>query len=94
MATRRRAREVALQMLFQFDASDLPAEDIVNLYRNSFGEGSLPNEFSTTLFMTIADKLSQIDATITLSSEHWRLDRMSRGDRNILRIGVYEICSS
>ena len=92
MATRRRAREVALQMMFQFDASDLPAQEVVHLYRGSFGEGSLPNEFSIELFLTIANTLDDIDQTITRSSENWRLDRMSRVDRNILRIGVHEIC--
>lgn len=42
--------------------------------------------------MTIADTIKKIDETITRSSENWRLDRMSRVDRNILRIGVHEIC--
>ncbi len=92
MATRRRAREVALQMLFQFDASGISADDVVTLYKRSFGEGSLPNEFSIQLFLTISGVIDKIDAQITRCSEHWRLDRMSRVDRNILRIGVYEIC--
>ena len=92
MATRRRAREVALQMLFQFDASDLPPREVVELYKGSFSEGSLPNAFSIDLFLAIADSLGSIDVAIRGSSENWRLDRMSRVDRNILRIGVHEIC--
>ena len=92
MVTRHRAREVALQMLFQFDASELPAQEVVHLYESSFGEGALPNDFSIELFLAIAASLAKIDETIGKSSENWRLDRMSRVDRNILRIGVHEIC--
>ena len=91
MATRRRAREVALQMLFQFEASELVAPTVVELYRRCFGEGPLPDEFSIQLFLSVANSVEKIDETITKSSEHWRLNRMSRVDRNILRIGVYEI---
>ncbi len=94
MATRRRARESTLQMLFQFDASDITARQVVTLYRDCFGEGPLPDKFSIDLFMGIADALEAIDATIAQSSDNWRLDRMNRVDRNILRIGVHEIMNA
>ncbi len=91
MTTRHRGREVALQMLFQYDGSGIPAEQIVELYRNSFSEGSLPDEFSIQLFFAVTGNTEQLDRVIEQSSEHWRLDRMSRVDRNVLRIGVNEI---
>jgi transcription antitermination protein NusB len=91
MATRRRARESALQMLFQFDASEVTPKEVVRLYRECFGEGALPDEFSIGLFLGIANAIEAVDAAISQSSDHWRLDRMNRVDRNILRIGVYEI---
>ena len=94
MATRRRARECALQMLFQFDASESTPEVVVALYRQCFGEGSLPDEFSIDLFMGIAKNVALIDETIAKSSDNWRLDRMSQVDRNILRIGVHEILNA
>jgi N utilization substance protein B len=94
MATRHRARESALQMLYQLDASELRPEQVVELYKACFGEGPLPDEFSIDLFMGIASNLEAVDATITKSSDHWRLDRMSRVDRNILRIGVHEILNT
>ncbi len=94
MATRRRAREAALQMLFQFDASELTPKQVIPLYRECFGEGPLPDEFSIELFLGITAELEMIDQTIAKSSDNWRLDRMSRVDRNILRIGVHEILSS
>ena len=41
MATRRRAREVTLQMLFQFESLEISPEESILLYRESFGEGNL-----------------------------------------------------
>jgi N utilization substance protein B len=81
-------------MLFQFDASEITAKEVVELYRECFGEGPLPDEFSIDLFIGIANSLDAIDAAISQSSDHWRLDRMNRVDRNILRIGVHEIMNA
>lgn len=94
MATRRRARECTLQMLFQFDSSGLTPREVVRLYDDCFGEGPLPDEFSVNLFVGIANTIETIDNVITSSSDNWRIDRMSRVDRNILRMGVHEILSS
>ncbi len=94
MVTRHRGREVALQMLFQYDGSDLEPGQIIELYRDCFGEGSLPDEFSIQLFHAVAKSVKNIDLVIEKSSDNWRLERMSRVDRNILRIGVCEILSA
>lgn len=94
MATRRRAREVALQMLFQLEASEVPPRRVVEVYEQCFKEGTLPDEFSVALFFAVAEHVVEIDAVLTASSENWRLERMSRVDRNILRIGVHEILRS
>ena len=91
MTTRHRGREVALQMLFQFDSSELTPQQVVRLYKDCFGEGPLPDEFSIQLFYSVTGKMADIDGTIENSSDHWRLERMSKVDRNILRIGVAEI---
>ena len=93
MAARRRARECALQMMFQLDASEIPPREVVHLYKECFAEGFLPDEFSISLFLGIAENIPNIDAVISKSSDHWRLDRMSCVDRNILRMGVHEILS-
>ena len=91
MATRRRAREVVLQMLFQLESSGAAPAEVVELYRVCFGEGPLPDEFSVELFLKVAGSLDEIDAAIVRASENWRLERMSCVDRNILRIGVHEL---
>ncbi len=91
MATRRRGREVALQMLFQLDASDASQNEVKQLYRACFAEGSLPDDFSIDLFDAVSAQLAEIDAVIEASSQNWRIERMSCVDRNILRIGISEI---
>ena len=91
MATRRRAREVVLQMLFQLEANRDSAAQVVALDRDNFGEGPLPDAFSTELFCAVAKDIEEIDRIIVTASDNWRLERMSRVDRNILRMGVWEI---
>jgi len=93
MATRRRAREVVLQMLFQLESSGEEPEAVVELYRTCFGEGPLPDDFSVALFLEVAASRATIDEAIVRASENWRLERMSCVDRNILRIGVHELCA-
>lgn len=91
MATRRRAREAVLQMLFQLEATKEPPSKVVSLYKSSFAEGPIPDDFSVHLFSKIANNIDDIDKTITSASDNWRLERMSRVDRNILRLGVFEL---
>ena len=91
MATRRRAREVALQMLFQLEASGASAREVLERYRRCFAEGPLPDDFAVALFRDVVEHRDEIDRRIVAASDHWRIERMSRVDRNILRIGAHEI---
>ena len=91
MSTRRRAREVVLQMLYQLEASGQEPARVLEAYRSSFGEGPFPDEFARDLFSGIAEKVPELDAIIVSASDNWRLARMSRVDRNILRLGVFEL---
>lgn len=92
MSTRRRAREVVLQMLYQLEASGLEPQHVLDAYRSSFGEGPLPDEFARDMFLGIAARVPELDGVIVSASDNWRLERMSRVDRNILRVGVFELC--
>jgi N utilization substance protein B len=92
MSTRRRAREVVLQMLYQLEASGHEPERVVETYRASFGEGPLPDEFARETFLAVAGLVTALDETISSASDNWRLSRMSVVDRNILRLGVFELC--
>jgi len=91
MSSRHRAREAVLQMLFQLESTKDSPSRVIALYKNSFAEGGIPDEFSISMFNGVANSLNKLDETLTSASDNWRLERMSRVDRNILRLGAYEL---
>ena len=99
MGTRRQARELALQFLYQFDSlkeSSSNSEDIEELLSFFWDGNDIPcdedtKEFSSVLVMGSCSNLSRIDEILTSYSDHWRLKRMPTIDRNILRIAIYEL---
>jgi N utilization substance protein B len=107
MGMRRRAREIALQVLYQMDAQPELTPDAA-LARVSAhllgGEGpEAPGEpvepapapemraFTERLVRGVHGNLAAIDALLARASHHWRLERMARVDRNLLRLAAYEI---
>ncbi|MBN2802858.1 MAG: transcription antitermination factor NusB [Deltaproteobacteria bacterium] len=91
MTTRRRAREVVLQMLFQLEASGNSPQQVISSFKSSFGDSELPDDYSNKFFNSIAGDIPSLDDTIKKASDNWRLERMSRVDRNIMRMGVFEL---
>ena len=92
MGARRRAREAALQMLYQMDVSAMSADQVIELYwKNLAGGPHEEDEFANAIVRGYAAAREKIDETIRNVSQHWRLERMTRVDRNILRLGVYEL---
>lgn len=92
MGARRSGREAALQMLFQLEASGVSAPAAIELFWRSFDEADPEGRlYADTLVRGVADKLAQVDARITKASANWRLERMSRVDRNLLRMGTWEL---
>jgi transcription antitermination protein NusB len=90
MGLRRKAREYALQLLFQQDSRQ--QRDLLS--------GSLQphrpvpksiQDFSDRLVQGVIEHLSEIDPLIRKYTEHWSLERMALVDRNILRIAVFEL---
>jgi N utilization substance protein B len=90
MGARRKARELALQMLFQHDMSGNEPDMILTTFEDL--QKSKPNtrEFATKIFRGTVDHLSEIDDMIQAQAENWRLSRMAVVDRNIIRMSVYE----
>ncbi len=90
MGSRRKARELALQMLFQFDMSGNSPEMIIATFEDL--QKSKPNirEFAIRIFLGTVAHVEQIDEMITVQAENWRLERMAYVDRNIMRSSVYE----
>ncbi|MDD5723760.1 MAG: transcription antitermination factor NusB [Syntrophales bacterium] len=90
MGHRRKAREIALQVLYQIDVSEVGVDEAIRLFRDSFGMPEETIEFSTQLIQCSLDNLTDIDELIKSCSEHWSVERMSKVDRNILRTAVCE----
>lgn len=90
MGARRKARELALQMLFQFDMSGNGPDQIIDTFEEL--QKSKPNtrEFATRVFRGTVTNVSEIDDMIQNQAENWRLSRMAAVDRNIIRMSVYE----
>ena len=138
MGSRRKARECALQMLYQWDLGKDSPETVEQLFwlsaekvqetspkkaakktsnktsklnpkpnpkkdpksnlKKAPKKASPPNQdaphrsFAGQLFAGTVDAVEEIDRLIRRHAEHWRLERMAAVDRNILRLGIYEIC--
>jgi transcription antitermination protein NusB len=90
MGARRKARELALQMLFQHDLSGNQPDAILDTFEDL--QKSKPNtkEFATKIFRGTVDNLPKIDDMIQAQADNWRLSRMAVVDRNIIRMCVYE----
>jgi len=91
MSSRRKAREAAVQMLYQMDTCDLDAAQAIQLYWQNLGSTEDDREFANMLVKGCAEVREALDERIRGVSKHWRLERMSRVDRNIIRLGAYEL---
>jgi N utilization substance protein B len=91
MGTRRKAREVALQVLFQIDVSQVDTQEAIELFWDNFEAPENVRGFSTELISGTQSQRDDIDDLIKSCSENWSLERMSKVDRNILRLAVYEL---
>ena len=91
MGARRKGREAALQMLYQMDASGQPGAEVVRLFWLHLGHGQEGEEFANELLLGCEREAERVDAAIRAVSENWRMERMARVDRNILRLGCYEL---
>ncbi|HHL40807.1 MAG TPA: transcription antitermination factor NusB [Deltaproteobacteria bacterium] len=91
MTERRKAREAALQGLYQMDLSGAgPGEAALTVLRR-FSRGSAAHEYCRLLLEGVTEHMGEIDGVIEESSEHWTVERMAVVDRNILRMAVFEL---
>ncbi len=91
MGTRRKSRELALQMLFQADMGRQTAEDVRRTFwaeRNHVDAGV--RAFADDLLRVALDRAGEIDHLIERRAAHWRMERMAAVDRNLLRMAVAE----
>ncbi len=91
MGERSRGREAALQVLYAMDLSGAAVERALASYWRELPGDPEGREFSEALVRGVAADREAIDEAIRAASRHWRLERMARVDRNVLRLGVYEL---
>lgn len=91
MGARRKARECALQMLFQYDLARQPVDELIQTYWGELAEAADEvRDFANDLTKGVISHLEEIDDRIRQRTEHWRIPRMAVVDRNLLRLAVYE----
>jgi N utilization substance protein B len=105
--TRRKGREIALQVLYQIEMSNLPAKDALAQYKKHFIEASTDEEevssfedvkdlkeafnFASDLVLGIEKNKNFIDEKIKEYTRNWSFDRLNSTDKNILRIAIFEM---
>ena len=91
MRKRTKARECALQMLYQLDIRHVKPPEIVEQFWQEDASSQDVRSFADRLVTGTIDHLPEIDQLITKHASNWDLSRMAVIDRNILRLGVYEL---
>ena len=93
MGTRRKAREVALQALYQYELLQQGEGERFSFeqFCSHFQVNKKAIPYARTLLVGIHENEKEIDQHISKHAENWRLERMSVIDRNILRLAVFEL---
>ena len=91
MGTRRKAREVALQALYQYELLQQGDRFSFEQFCSHFQVNKKAIPYARTLLVGIHENEKEIDQHISKYAENWRLERMSVIDRNILRLAVFEL---
>jgi N utilization substance protein B len=79
-------------MLFQLEASGVSPDQAIELFWRTFEDADPEGKtYADTIVRGVADNLQGIDKRVTAASQNWRLERMSRVDRNLLRLGTWEL---
>jgi len=89
MAARSKARKRALDVLFEGEQRGVPLLELLS-ERQSLGEQPVP-EYAAELVRGVAAHFDEIDLLISENSVDWTLERMPAVDRNVLRLGIYEL---
>ena len=84
-------REYALQMLYQADIRQAGAQQVLAEFWADQEPADDVRDFSNRLFLGTAERLPDIDPLISRHTDNWNLKRMAVIDRNILRMGVFEL---
>lgn len=91
MGARTTGREAALQILFALDAADGDPEQAFSAYWREFGKDVESRPYAEDAVRGVMQERDALDEIVRTASQHWRLERMARIDRNVLRLGAWEL---
>lgn len=91
MGTRRKARECALQLLYQTDMSGTSPQEALATYWSKDPADADVEQFAESLLSGVFERKAEIDEIISSYSTNWKVSRMASIDKNILRVAVYEM---
>ena len=91
MGIRRKARELALQVLYQMEVTRDPAPAGPDSFWGHFPSRPASRDFAQRLVAGTVEHRAEIDGSLAEAAENWKLDRMSRVDLTILRLATYEL---
>lgn len=91
MGARRKARELALQMLFQHDVAGNDPDEIIETFEDIQRVRPNIREFAIRVFRGTLEKQAEIDKIVVEQTENWRIERMPVVDRNLIRMAIYEM---
>ncbi|HEV3278560.1 MAG TPA: transcription antitermination factor NusB [Terriglobia bacterium] len=91
MPARHKSRELALQMLFQWEVGQHTPGRVVATFLPGLKADDEVKEFARVLFEGTVSGVDGIDPLLRRHAEHWKLERMAAVDRNVLRLALYEL---
>lgn len=91
MTLRRKSREFALQMLFEWDMARQKPKRIEQNFWKTARAAQSTREFADELFEGTVSQAESNDRLVEKLSENWRLERLATIDRSILRLAIYEL---
>lgn len=89
MGSRRGARKLALDILYEHEVSSRPVNDVISRYSSNPGIA-----FAQELVQGVVDHLQELDALIAELAIDWEMDRMPVIDKNLLRLAAFELMYS
>lgn len=94
MGIRRKGRELALQALYQVEITGDASEQAFHALWKAFEANPPTQAFALSLIRGVLERRVALDEIIAAAAEHWRLERLSRIDINVIRIAIFEMTAT
>ena len=91
MSRRSRAREVALQILFEDDVNSRDSVEALESFISARLKSEELEKFALSLILGVRRNQQELDDMLAKTAENWSVERMAATDRNVLRLGAFEI---